>query len=355
MIRKALTVVAVASLATFGIAGPAAADKTAAVDKAEFDLVKVGHTLGYVNSVFDSLGTQTSSRTSGTSKTQTRAWDTVYGDYGTVTLNFVAKNGTWVVTSKHVYWDRDAERTANKAVKSEYDAVKIGMSIADVRKKFGTAGTVTAQYQSKSSIYADLSWPVEDEYGSVDVDFKWSNGTYRVISKLAYWGSDIVDTANKATKAEYDKVPLGTSIADVRKTFGTAGTVTAHYQDSSTVYAAVSWPTEDADGWVDVEFEWSQGTYRATTKSALWTFDPVPTADTATQSEYAKVTMGMSITDVRKTFGTSGTVVYQHHGNGTLAADVSWPTDSAYGWVNVEFEWSNGTYRVVAKDAYWGI
>ncbi|SDS27770.1 hypothetical protein SAMN04489860_1193 [Paraoerskovia marina] len=159
---------------------------------------------------------------------------------------------------------------------SEFYSVHQGNSIAHVRARFGNNGTVTARYDTSGWKYdwVSLDFPTYYDSGWVTVDFvRNSSGTWVLDTKYAYWGLTAVQTKDKATKAEFNRVKEGNSIDYARSTFGTNGTIISYVDAPGYAYdlVTIEWPTASPYGYVLLDFgKRSSGSWKVETRSAYW-------------------------------------------------------------------------------------
>jgi hypothetical protein len=251
---------------------------------------------------------------------------------------------------------------ASVVTSSEFMAVQPGNSIEFVRKTFGSNGKVVDRYDGPgtASDYVTVEFPTYYDGGQVEIGFlRRTSGTWYLVSKYAYWDNSAVRTANKATAAEFNRVKQGSSIASVRSTFGSSGTITEYYDAPGTEYdgVVVQWPTASVDGWVQVYFtKRTSGTWVVDTRSAYWDIYPAPAADVVTESEFFKVKAGNSVDFARSTFGGTGTIDYYSDAPGTAddAVRIAWPVASPEGWVALDFaKSSSNVWKVDRRRVYW--
>ncbi|BDZ42517.1 hypothetical protein GCM10025865_18160 [Paraoerskovia sediminicola] len=158
----------------------------------------------------------------------------------------------------------------------EFYKIKNGMTSRQVKDIADTWGSITWQHSGYSGTFMDKEYKsAYSKYGWVDVDYKYYNGAYRVISKSAYWGRSAkwTPTNNKMTKSEFSKITHGMTLDAVRKTADTKGTTTYHYfgtWSSKQKHLDIEWPVDSKYGWADVSFKYWSGAYRVSSKSAYW-------------------------------------------------------------------------------------
>ncbi|GAA1710145.1 hypothetical protein GCM10009809_03120 [Isoptericola hypogeus] len=276
----------VSKYASWGNRATRTADKAT---EAEFNKVKQGNSIDYVRSAFGTNGTivQTFEAPGTEFDFVALEWPTASTD-GWVQVLFVkSSSGTWKVETRAAYWDVAPKRTTNKATESEFNKVKPGNSIDHARSTFGTAGTIDYYYDAPGSVddQVRLLWPTESPDGVVYADFvKTSTGTWKVERRFAYWDRVAEPTTNVATQAEYESLTVGDTLAQVRGTFGTAGTVAAYLDEPGTAEDLVDvvWYTGAGSEDVFITFmknawgEWSIG--GADYMSGPWTGDAAPQA-----------------------------------------------------------------------------
>lgn len=187
---KKITTLATAITLTVGLtlAAPlaATANSTSTVDYAEFDAARLGHTTTQIQKNFDSAGTTLYQGTYIISKKYRQA----YGDQGAdVYVDYMKSAGVWKVSNKTAFWGWNPNPAHNPSTKSEYLAIKAGMTIPQVRAVIGSNGTRAYDNVSKYGSKRDIVWPTSTStWGDVTVEFTVKNGTYVVTSKTAYWG-----------------------------------------------------------------------------------------------------------------------------------------------------------------------
>ena len=164
----------------------ASANDTSTVDYAEFDAAKLGQTTSQIRDNFDSAGSTWYQSSYVVSKEYRKA----YGDQGAdVMVDFSKVSGVWRVSSKSAYWTFEPNQAHNPATRTEYSAIKPGMTIAKVRSIIGSNGTRSTDYVSKYVSTRDYIWPAStSKWGEVTIEFTPNNGTFVVKSKTAYWG-----------------------------------------------------------------------------------------------------------------------------------------------------------------------
>ncbi len=164
------------------------------------------------------------------------------------------------------------------------------------------------------------------------------------------------DDTRKVDRGEYAAVHVGDTLAEVAKVFGARGSEDFKYVDGGVGAQMRTWDvTESDDGFVTLVFERKAGYWVVTDKMALWHLTPKQTADTMTKREYRSVTKGMTLAQVRKIAGTSGTLCMETGGRvlGRMKA-VAWPVyPSSEGGAIMMFEWSKGAYRLTSKEVDW--
>ena len=252
---------------------------------------------------------------------------------------------------------------SNVVTSAEFNKVAYGNSLDHVRQVFGSKGTVIDREDPPGygGDYVKVDFPTYYPNGTVEVEFlRRSSGAWYLVTKYAFWANAAARTADTATLPEFNRVAQGNSIAYVRSTFGTNGTITEYYDapgngDDAVV---VEWPTEWVDGWVQVSFvKSSSGTWTVDTRSGSWAVDPAQTADKATEAEFDRVKAGNSIDYARSTFGTAGTIGSYYDAPGTVddAVSIAWPTESPDGLVRLDFvKSSSGAWKVESRWARWG-
>jgi hypothetical protein len=169
---------------------PASANDTNTVDYEEFAAVKIGQSPEQVARIFDSVGV-----------TEYRDHQQLVKKYrvayGNQRLDVVVSYSRWdgfQVTHKRVHWTWEPNPAHNPATKSEYLAIKAGMTLAQVRALIGSQGTrsgdrtvqtsAVGPYPLTTSTWREYSWPqVGGLQGHVVVTFKVTKGTYVVSSK----------------------------------------------------------------------------------------------------------------------------------------------------------------------------
>ena len=351
-----------------GLAAPAAtaAVPSDVVTSAEFKKVAYGDAISSVRSVFGTKGAVVDRYdVPGTVDDYVRVEFPTHSEGGTVEVDFLRRpSGTWYLVAKYAYWGISAYRTVDKATLSEFNKVRQGTSITDVRRIFGTNGTITEQYDAPGTKHDGVvvEWPTDSVDGWVQVYFTRStSGTWRVDTRSAYWAVEVTPTSDTVTESEFDRVRLGSSINQARSTFGTAGTIGYFYDapgtgDDTTI---VGWPTPSPDGYVELEFTRpSSATWTVATRTAYWAIPAKVTTDVATEEEFGTLRdelesgRTVSLTEARRVFGSSGTVVYRSGASGT-AADrlaVHWYTGAEGQDVVMSFAVSGGTWTAMSVD-----
>lgn len=184
-ITRIATAITVAVGMTLAAPLAASANDTSTVDYAEFDAARIGHTTTQIAQNFDSPGTTWAQSSYSIFKEYRQA----YGDQGKDIHVIYAKSaGVWRVSSKSAYWSYSPNPAHNPSTKSEYLAIKAGMTISKVRSIIGSYGTRSHDYVSKYSSERAYIWPAStSKYGQVTVEFTVKNGIYVVSSKSAFW------------------------------------------------------------------------------------------------------------------------------------------------------------------------
>ncbi|MFC7878610.1 hypothetical protein [Isoptericola sp. NPDC057391] len=366
---KRILSTAVAAVIAVGLAVPVtatAAVPSNVVTSREFAKVAYGNSIQYVRSTFGTNGTVVDRiDVAGTRNDYVKVRFPTYYKDGTVEVEFLRRtSGTWYLVAKYASWGNSAKRTADKATSAEFGKVKQGNSITYTRQTFGTAGTVVETYEAPGTEHdaVVLEWPTESTDGWVQVYFvKNSSGTWKVDTRVAFWGEDAKRTADKATRAEFDRVAIGNSIDHVRRTFGTAGTI-AYYFDapgSSSDLVWLLWPTPSPDGFLNVDFaKTSAGTWKTVGRWAAWEEPAVATDDVATEAEFTQlrdrlangqpVTLAMA----RSVLGSAGTIGYRADEAGTDLDQlgVAWYTGTEGAEVQLSFVVSGGTWTALTTD-----
>lgn len=164
------------------------ANDTPTVDYAEFAEVKIGYTLAQVGAIFDSAGVSTYAQNGILEK----RYRVAYGEQLlTVGVTYFRRDGVLRVISKSATWTSASNPAHDPATKTEYLAIKQGMTLAQVRSIIGSEGTrgsdLVAQYSSyedptPNSYYMRVYlWPqVGGVKGDVQVQFIMRNGVYFV-------------------------------------------------------------------------------------------------------------------------------------------------------------------------------
>ncbi|WP_062384797.1 hypothetical protein [Demequina iriomotensis] len=167
----------------------ASADDSPQVDRKEFAATKLGETIAVVKERFDSRGTQLDLDSYDGARHQVRSWTATTSADGIVMLDFVKKDGVWVVDGKLAMWMDGPEQTRNKMTHGEFRQVKKGLTLAEVRAIADTKGTTQFELRDTEDRMLTIDWPVPDSVdGVASVDFEWKKGAYRVVSKFVYWG-----------------------------------------------------------------------------------------------------------------------------------------------------------------------
>ena len=164
----------------------ASANDTPTVDYAEFDAAKMGHTVAQVQKNFDSPGNTWYQ----SSYTIAKEYRQAYGKQGAdVNVDFSKVGGVWKVSSKSAYWGWTPNQAHNPSTKSEYLAVKAGMTVSQVRSIIGSAGTRAYDSVNRYGTKRQYVWPAStSRWGDVTIEFTMKNGTLIVSKKSAYWG-----------------------------------------------------------------------------------------------------------------------------------------------------------------------
>ncbi|WP_062517940.1 hypothetical protein [Demequina gelatinilytica] len=172
--------------------GPVAlADSSPSIDRNEYAQIKRGMTLKQVKDIADSWGTVTSEFSTSLNRYQFREWavTTSTSPVASADIDFVRKNGAWIVDEKSVWWTFDPKQTADKVTKSEFRSVSRNMPYWKVKRVFGTWGTKSYERSSEYGRTLSVLWPVPGSiWGDVEVDFEWRNGRWELEGKSAYWG-----------------------------------------------------------------------------------------------------------------------------------------------------------------------
>lgn len=187
--KKTLRLSAAITLALgLTLAAPLAASANTGptVDYAEFDAAKIGHTSAQVQKNFDSAGNTWYQ----TSQTLVKEYRQAYGDQKPdVDVIYSKVNGVWKVSGKSAYWGWTPNQAHNPSTKSEYLAVKAGMTIPQVRSIIGSNGTRAYDNVSRYGTTREYVWPTStSDWGAVTIEFTQKSGTLVVSSKSAYWG-----------------------------------------------------------------------------------------------------------------------------------------------------------------------
>jgi len=366
---KRIISTAVAAVLAVGLAVPAAA--TAAVPSnvvtsGEYAKVAYGNSIQYVRSTFGTNGTVIDRvDVAGTKNDYVKVRFPTYYKGGSVEVEFLRRtSGTWYLVTKWAIWANSATRTADKATSAEFGRVKQGNSITFVRQTFGTAGTVIEAYEAPGTKYdyVALQWPTASADGWVEVAFvKNSSGTWKVDTRAGYFDVVAKQTADKATRAEFDKVAVGNSIDHARRTFGTTGTINYQFDapGSASDLVWLLWPTESPDGFVNVDFaKTSAGTWKATGRWAFWAEPAEPTDDVATEAEFTRLRdrlangQPVSLSLARSVLGSAGTIGYRADEAGTDLdrLGVAWYTGTEGAEVQLSFVVSGGTWTALTTD-----
>lgn len=250
----------------------------------------------------------------------------------------------------------------NVVTSSKFARVTQGNSVDYVRTTFGSNGTVLQRRDvpGTANDYVRLEFPTYYPGGTVEVEFhRRSSGTWYLVSKYALWGNSATRTTDRATESEFDRVKQGNSIAYVRSTFGTDGTITEYFDAPGNADdgVVVEWPTASSKGRVQMSFtKGASGTWKVDTRAAYWTGVPRQTADKATEAEFNQVKAGDTIQRTRGTFGTDGTIrsYYDPPGTADDAVTIAWPTPSPGGAVTIDLaKGLSGFWKVDGRRASW--
>ncbi|WP_062521015.1 hypothetical protein [Demequina silvatica] len=158
-----------------------------------------------------------------------------------------------------------------KVDRTEFAAVKRGTSLTKVQSTFDATGKKTSEYIGTYVKSQTREWKTTtSEYGWVIVDFTKKNGVWVLDSKAVHWGVDATNTADKMTKAEFQKIWNGKTIAQVRSIAGTKGTNVYEYLSQYQKTITVEWPVDSEYGYAQVDFKWKNGAYTVVGKNAYW-------------------------------------------------------------------------------------
>lgn len=106
-------------------------------------------------------------------------YDDGYWDYRDVSwLSGVRKKVQWVKVRV------STDETPGCVSRTEFRAVKDGMTVAQVHRIFGTRGTLS--YAGSSGVGREYATCSGNEWSYVDVDYSWSSGAHRVWFKWQY-------------------------------------------------------------------------------------------------------------------------------------------------------------------------
>ncbi len=160
--------------------------------------------------------------------------------------------------------------------KTEFGQLKFGMTRSAVASLFGTSGRTYAE--NEDYILKEYRIAYGKRSYSVDLTF-WvdDRGVYRMVDYSAIWTYKPNRTQDPATKTEYSKIKLGHSLAQVRATIGSAGTIWfdnhADLESQEDLHIkSFLWPVSyNSYGEVQITFERNaSGTYVVTDKWAFW-------------------------------------------------------------------------------------
>jgi len=182
-----------------------------------------------------------------------------------------------------------------------------------------------------------------------------------LIASVGTATSAAADGPEVVAPSEFFGVTQGDSLDRVRGVFGTDGTVIdrkdppGYRGDSLTV----EFLTPAVDGFVEVRFlRRSSGAWYLVTKDVYWGNTATRTEDKAREAEFFQVKPGNTISYVRGTFGTDGTIAkyFDAPGNADDRVVVEWPTASVDGWVRISFTKTGaGVWKVAARAASWAV
>lgn len=168
-------------------AGAANANDDPTVDYVEIDAARLGSTPGQVQQLFDSPGFISFQSPYG----MQRKYRQAYGKKDAAIMVGYEKDdyGTWRTTSIIAHWGWTPNKAQGPATKSEYLAIKAGMTIAQVRAIIGSNGTRAQDVRSRIWVKREFVWPAPtSRNGAITVEFTVKNGRYVVSSKSGVWG-----------------------------------------------------------------------------------------------------------------------------------------------------------------------
>jgi hypothetical protein len=188
-----------------GAPAAVAAKPTPYVTKAEFNQVRKGMPMWKVHRIFDVNGKQIYYDPGNPARkvppTQGRDYvrkQSADARNGAVSVSYKKVNGTWKVTGKYTFWWKDwansagAPATGGYVTKAEYKSVRKGMTLKQVHRTLGTAGTVFTYDDSSPGAYPawqDRVYAVKSRDGSVTIEYQKVGGAWKVANKWVYWGN----------------------------------------------------------------------------------------------------------------------------------------------------------------------
>lgn len=182
---KAAAAAGLAIALVLGGSVSANANDTSTVDYGEFDAARLGHSLAQVQSNFDSSGAVVTH----TSTYLAKKYRSAEGSAGVdVFIDYGRSNGVWTLAQKTAFWGWTPNPAHNPSTKSEYLAIKAGMTVPQVRSIIGSYGTRAFDNVSKYGSVREYVWPTSTSANGVAVvRFKVKNGTFVVTGKTAIW------------------------------------------------------------------------------------------------------------------------------------------------------------------------
>ncbi|GMA37291.1 hypothetical protein [Demequina litorisediminis] len=244
--------------------------------------------------------------------------------------------------------------TSAKVDKGEYTKVVVGKwTLAQVQKEFDSAGTNVSTSSTSRSVKWKTTTRLErfgvrllcQEVGQVD----------RVV-EVGLVGRRREADLGQVHAVRVRQGRLGSTLASVQKTAGTAGVVTSEYKSAYTESRTVEWPVPGYKyGWVQVDFTKKSGQWKTNIKAASWANGPKQTSNKMTKTEFDKIKVDKTTLDQARTIaGTSGTLTYEFVGSTVKSRTYYWPVSSRYGFAYVSFDGDTGKWIADYKNYYAG-